>query len=432
MTDELTQRPPPADGTACNTALRIAQVCPYDLALPGGVQHQVLGLARSLRALGHEVTVIAPGVGAGWIGVGRAFPFRVNGSVAAMAPQPGAGRRAVAALRAGGFDVVHLHEPLAPSITLAVLAARPAPLVGTFHAAGDRTPYRWCSPVLARLARRLDHGVVVSEAARRLVSAHLGGSYSLVPNGVDLPEPTEPMTDGSTSAPTVLFIGRHERRKGLAVLLEASRRLPVDVTVRVAGDGPETAALQRRFGADPRIVWLGRLGEADKARELRAASVLCVPSSGGESFGVVLLEAMAAGTPVVASDLAAYRAVIDTSTIDGERSECAAVLVPPGDPTLLAAALARVLQDQVLSTSLRIAGLRCARTFGMDQMAARYLDLYRQVLRCTPADIGPPGGLAPDGDDAASAPPRRSRSLTSRLPSLGAWSTCRRPVGAHR
>jgi phosphatidylinositol alpha-mannosyltransferase len=358
--------------------VRVGLVCPYSLSFDGGVQLQVVGLARALRRLGHSVEIIAPGdvpPDVGGTSTGGAFPFRVNGSTAPMSPQPAAAIRTVRALRRGGFDVLHLHEPLAPSITIPALLARPAPVVATFHAAGDRTPYRWLGPSLRRLANRIDARVAVSEPAAELASCHLGGRYELLYNGIDIGRFRGPRA-AEVDRPTILFLGRHEPRKGLDVLLDAFSSLPVEVTLRVVGDGPATDGLRRRSGGDTRISWLGRLPEADKIRELRAASVVCAPSRHGESFGMVLLEAMAAGTPVVASDVPGYRSL--------SRDGRAVLLVPPGNPRALAGGLLRVLSDDRLASGLRAEGAEHVRHFSMDDLALRYVEIYGRATTSRP------------------------------------------------
>ncbi len=353
--------------------MRVGLVSPYSLSAPGGVQTQVLGLADELRRLGHHVAVIGPTDGpplGGVTPVGRSIPIRVNGSVAPMAPHPSAAVRTLRTLRQGGFDVVHLHEPLAPSITIPALVAHPAPLVGTFHAAGDRTPYRWLGGSLRRLAGRLDARVAVSETAARLAHRHLGGTYEVLFNGIDVRRHSS-ADPARVDAPTVLFLGRHEPRKGLDVLLAAMAQLPDDLVLWVAGDGPEHHRLRRRHGADARIRWLGRLGDDDKIARLRAATVVCVPSLHGESFGIVLLEAMAAGTPVVASDLPAYRALTDHGR--------AAHLVAAGDATALAGGLLHVLHDPCHAADLRASGERLTQRYTLETLARRYVTIYERV-----------------------------------------------------
>jgi phosphatidylinositol alpha-mannosyltransferase len=352
--------------------MRVGLVCPYSLSEPGGVQEQVLGLARALDCLGHDVRILAPGdlpPGCSGTPVGRTFRFRVNGSTAPMAPQPTAAARAVRAAGRGHFDALHLHEPVAPSITIPVLLAHPAPVVATFHAAGEHTPYRWFGPALRRIATRIDARIAVSDAAAQLARRHLGGDYQILFNGIDPCRYRAP--SGERKQQTILFLGRHEQRKGLDVLLDALGWLPPSITVRVAGDGPMTAGLRTRHRHDPRVSWLGRLSEAEKLRELRGASVLCAPARHGESFGYVLLEAMAAGTPVVASDIPGYRHL--------NRDAAAVCLVPPADPRALAAGLLGVLRDPDLAATLRARGDETVQRFSIDELARRYGEIYRRV-----------------------------------------------------
>jgi phosphatidylinositol alpha-mannosyltransferase len=266
---------------------------------------------------------------------------------------------------------MHLHEPLAPSITLAALLSRAAPVVGTFHAAGHRTPYKYFRVPLRRVAGRIDVRVAVSDAARELAQHQLGGDFETLFNGIDLCAYTDALPT-PVDRPTILFLGRHEPRKGLEVLLEAFTSMPDDIALWVGGDGPERARLQSRYGADRRIRWLGRVDESAKISHLRAASVVCAPSLHGESFGMILLEAMAARTPVVASDLPGYRAL----GADG----AAASLVAPGDPAALVAGLRRVLSNPRLGEELRAAGSVRVAEFGLDGLAKRYEAIYRRLL----------------------------------------------------
>jgi phosphatidylinositol alpha-mannosyltransferase len=354
--------------------VRIGLICPYSVTEPGGVQAQVLGLARELRALDHDVTVLAPVDGpipAGVERMARSVRIPVNGSIAPMAPHPTALWRTHKRIRRGPFDVLHLHEPLAPSITIPALLGRSAPTVGTFHAAGDRTPYERLGPVPRALARHVDVRVAVSEAAARLARRHLGGSYHVLFNGIDERRyATAPTV--RAAAPTVLFLGRDEPRKGLDVLLEAMRELPDDVLLLVAGGRDGKDGRPRARGADRRVRWLGRLSDDDKIALLASSSVLCAPSLHGESFGMVLLEAMAAGTPAVVSDIPGYRSVSD-----GGR---AALLVSPGDSSALAAGLRRLLADESLAERLRWAGRARVRAFTLTALAARYVELYEQAV----------------------------------------------------
>jgi phosphatidylinositol alpha-mannosyltransferase len=354
--------------------MRIGLVCPYSLTIPGGVQGQVLGLARSLRRHGHEVRVLGPCDGpppdAGVTPLGRSVPTAANGSVAPLAPDPSAQLRTIRALRDEGFEVVHLHEPLAPGPTLTTLLSGTAPMVGTFHAAGQSAPYRYLGFALRRMVRRLAVRCAVSPDAVALAQASLGGEYELLFNGIEVdrfasaePHPTE--------GPTVFFLGRHEPRKGLDVLLAAFAELPGDVHLWVGGDGPQTAELRARHGHDPRIEWLGRISDDERAARMRGCTVYCSPSVRGESFGMVLLEAMASGCALVASDLDGHRNVA-TDGVD-------ALLAPVGDPAALGKALRRVLEDEGLRAELVAGGRRRADQLSMDHLAERYLALYAGV-----------------------------------------------------
>lgn len=366
--------------TANLPLVRVGLVSPYSLSLPGGVQGQVLGLARALRGLGHQVRVLGPCDGAppevGIIPLGDSVPTAANGSMAPVAPDPSNALRTIAALRDEHFDVVHVHEPLAPGCTVTTLVCSNAPLVGTFHAAGTSASYRWLAPFLRPLAARLAIRCAVSEDARALAQGGLGGEYVLLHNGIDVERFTK-ATPWPSEGPAVLFLSRHEERKGLDVLVDALPALPAHARVWVASDGPDTARLKAAAAGDERVEWLGRIDEGEKIRRLRGASVLCAPSLRGESFGMILLEAMAAETPIVASDLPGYRKVI------GE-GEPAALLVPPGDPAALGAALRRVLEEPALASSLAEAGDVRAATFSMDRLAERYVELYRSAIAGVP------------------------------------------------
>ncbi len=350
-------------------------VCPYSLAVWGGVQAQVLGLTRTLRRKGFDTQVLAPCDGhppEPWVTpLGNSMPYAQNGSFAPLAPDPAAQLRVLGAIWDQRFDIIHLHEPLAPGPTLTTVLVKPVPMVGTFHAAGSIAVYRWGRPFLRRFAARIDTKVAVSSEAADMARRHLGGHYDILFNGIEIERYAEVEPD-PVSGPTVLFLGRHEPRKGLSVLLEATRLLPPDVTFWIAGEGPETAELQERYRTDSRIQWIGALSESEKRQRLRAASTLCVPSLGGESFGLVLLEGMAAGTPVVASDLTAYRLV------GGEGRY--ASLFPTGDSDALAKDLLRALERTPEVERQIEHGRQRADEFSMDNLADAYVARYQRLI----------------------------------------------------
>ena len=354
--------------------MRIGLVCPYSLTIPGGVQGQVLGLARALRTAGHEVRVLGPCDGpppdAGVTPLGRSVPTAANGSVAPIAPDPSAQLRTIRALRDEAFDMIHLHEPLAPGPTMTALLFGSAPMVGTFHAAGESAPYRYLGWGLKRMAKRLAVRCAVSPDAVALAQEALGGHYELLFNGIEV-ERFASVDPHPVESRTIFFLGRHEPRKGLDVLLAAMADLPPDVRLWVGGDGPQTDELRSRYGHDHRIEWLGRISDAERAARMRGCTVYCSPSVRGESFGMVLLEAMASGAALVASDLDGHRNVA-TDGVD-------ALLAPVGDPAALAKSLRRVLEDPALRADLVAGGRARADQLSMSRLAARYAAIYGGV-----------------------------------------------------
>ena len=364
--------------------MKIAMLSPYSLTRPGGVQGQAMGLARSLRTLGHEVTVLGPAdegvpvprsAGEHYV-IGRPTPVSSNGSVAPVALWPTAAARAERFVHAGGFDVLHLHEPLAPMAAYGLVLTAPLPMVGTYHRAGVS---RWVTPLkpLAELVgRRLQVKVAVSEAARETGVRTGGGTFEVLFNGVDMQrfEVAEPVRD-ERGRPTVLFLGRHEQRKALHVLLDAFERVERAAVLWVAGDGPASEVQRRRHPESDRVRWLGLLSDEEVATRLAGADVLCAPSLDGESFGMVLLEGMAAGCAVVASDIEGYRAAAGGH----------AVLVPPGDVPALTRALDTALADAVegsgqSATEERKTAIDYARRWSMEALAECYVDVYTRAI----------------------------------------------------
>jgi len=247
--------------------MRIGILCPYSLTLPGGVQMQVLGLARALRKQGERVRVLAPCDGpppdAGVTPLGNSLPTAANGSIAPIAPDPSAQLRVIRAMRDEEFDVIHLHEPLSPGPNQTALLLRPAPLIGTFHAAGGSLAYELMRRPSRFLASRLDDRCAVSDDARKMAQEALGGTYDLTFNGVELARFASG-TPHPTTGPTIFFLGRHEPRKGLRVLLDAMADLPPETRLWVAGEGGETAELRAQHAGDARIEWLGTISETEK------------------------------------------------------------------------------------------------------------------------------------------------------------------------
>jgi len=356
---------------------RVALVSPYALSVPGGVQTQVRAMARSLSGRGYDVTVCSPGVvdeelvaeGVAHAAVGAVVSLPANGSRAPITFSPRAVRafRSIAAtLRAG---VVHVHEPFAPVAAYGILRDHRRPIVATFHRGGGGPAYRIGRPVIARLSSSLDVVVAVSERAAATIEAGSSLRPEVLFNGIDLAA-VDAAAPWPTTAPTVLFVGRHEERKGLGVLLEAMSALEMPIECWIVGKGPLTDSLRQRFASDARLRWIGACGDDETRARMRGADVLCVPSLGGESFGLVPLEGMAARTAVVASDIDGYR----------EATAGHATLVAPSDPSALAAALRAAIERPAPARVLDAARAHAA-SWSVDALMDRYVELYAEATR---------------------------------------------------
>lgn len=360
--------------------MNVGMVCPYSLTIPGGVQNQVIALTKRLRNRGHHVTIIAPCDGppplSGVIDLGTTVLNPSNGSMAPIAPGAKTQRLTLQALRDYSFDVIHLHEPLVPGPTVTAAVMKPAPLVGTFHAAGDDTPYKKLAPLARGVGGRIDVKIAVSQAAQALASTALAGPWQVWFNGVELEQfaHLEPRSQTET-APSVLFVGRHEERKGLGVLLEAFSQVDIPAQLWVAGTGPETASLRTRYGHDARISWLGRISDAERNQRMREACVFVAPALGGESFGIILVEAMAAGAALVASDIEGFRAVVTT-----EHNDSVATLVEPGNPEQLRQAMVVLLERPELRAHLENSAIAHAQQFSMERLTGMYEAQYEALV----------------------------------------------------
>ncbi|MGO1833376.1 Phosphatidylinositol alpha-mannosyltransferase [Actinomycetales bacterium JB111] len=369
--------------------MRIGIAHPYDVGTPGGVDAHVRQLAAALRGGGHEVEILAPGrapVGTHETVTGPGVRFGFNGSVARLSPTPAAARRAARWVRDGRFDVVHVHEPSSPSASaFALRAARAAgvPVVATFHAAIDRIGLlRALRAPLRRHLRGIGASIAVSREAARTQREWLGRECEIIPNGVDIgafAADTRPERDpgrGAGTGPTVVFLGRaDEERKGMAHLAAAwptVRARHPDARLVVAGPGADAA--RRLLGHTDGWSVLGRISEHDKVALLRDADVFVAPHTGGESFGIVLVEAMAAGAPVVASDLPAFADVLTDD--DGE---VLGALVPRGRPEALAEAINRVLDDPGPAVHAAALAVGHVARFDWSVVAARVEDSYRRA-----------------------------------------------------
>jgi phosphatidyl-myo-inositol alpha-mannosyltransferase len=365
--------------------VRIGIVCPYSLDVPGGVQNHVRDLAETLIASGNQVSVLAPGdedtphppyV----VPAGRAVPVPYNGSVARVSFGLISATRVRRWLAAGKFDVLHVHEPLTPSLSmLAVLSAR-GPVVATFHTAMTRSRALVAAQgVLQLVVERITGRIAVSELARKVQVEHLGASAWEIPNGVSIARfaSAEPLPGWPGTGGAIGFLGRFtEPRKGFDLLRAAWIDLASSrpgLRLLVAGPGEPDEALERfPRGLRDRVVFLGKVSETDKARMLRSVDCYVAPNIGGESFGMILTEAMAAGTPVVASDLDAFRRVLD-----GGR---AGVLFPVGDATGLARALADLLDDPNRRADLVARATRAVAAYDWEVVAGRVLEVYATAI----------------------------------------------------
>lgn len=376
--------------------MKVGLVCPYAWDVPGGVQAHVRDLAETLQLLGHTVSVLTPveddeaTLPPYVVSSGGVLKVPYNGSVARLSFHPKAAAKVRRWLKNGEFDVVHIHEPVAPSTSvLALIQTKDEPIVGTFHTSMHRSRgLEFWRPSLQPFLERIVARIAVSHAARRYIVEHVGGGVILIPNGVSVahftdaePLPGWPSGLAATDGGDIGFLGRiDEPRKGLPVLLAAFGMLlesrPL-ARLLVAGpgdvdevtDGLDLAVLAR-------IEFLGMVSEADKARALRSVDIYCAPNTGGESFGVVLLEAMSAGAPVVASDLDAFRRVLD----DG----AAARLFPAEDPAALAKTLDSLLDDSAARAELSRRGADVVRRYDWPVVAAAIVDVYETVIAAAP------------------------------------------------
>jgi phosphatidylinositol alpha-mannosyltransferase len=374
--------------------VRIGIVCPYSFDVPGGVQSHVRDLAETLIGLGHQVSVLAPAdedepQPPYLVSAGRAVPVKYNGSVARLSFGPISATRVRRWLAAGEFDVLHVHEPVSPSLALlAVLSAR-GPVVATFHTAMTRSRAMAAAQgALQLVLERITGRIAVSDLARKVQVEHLGGGAVEIPNGVAVanfahaePLPGWPGECGPGHGGALGFVGRFtEPRKGFVILRDAFVSLAATrpgLRLLVVGRGdPEEALEEVPPGLRDQIVFLGMVSDAEKARMLRSVDVYVAPNTGGESFGMVLTEAMAAGAPVVASDLDAFRRVLDS----GRAGIRAGVLFPNGDAQALAAALSDLLDDPDRRAELSARGSEVVAAFDWPVVAARVLEVYATAI----------------------------------------------------
>jgi phosphatidyl-myo-inositol alpha-mannosyltransferase len=365
--------------------MRVGIVCPYAWEVPGGVREHVSGLAEALIELGHTVSVIAPAeddtiLPPYVVGAGRAMPVPYNGSVARLAFGFLSAGRVRRWLKDGNFDVLHVHEPAAPSLSLLACWAADGPIVATMHAALPRSrALHAAGPILASALEKISGRIAVAEAARSTLVEHMGGDAVLIPNGVNVRryEKAEPLPGFPGTGGTLGFLGRmDEPRKGLDILLAGFSLLAAerpDLRLLIAGRGdPDDVLSQVPAPYRHRVMLLGEVSDEDRVRMLHSVDVFCAPNTGGESFGYVLVEAMASGAPIVASDIDAFRQVL--------RNGAAGELFEVGSPTGLAAAAARLLDDPGYRAVLATAASAAVQELDWSVIARDVVRVYEAVV----------------------------------------------------
>jgi phosphatidylinositol alpha-mannosyltransferase len=365
--------------------MRIGMVCPYSFDVPGGVQSHVLQLAEVMHARGHVVSVLAPTSSESHgslpdyvVSGGKAVPIPYNGSVARLRFGPATHRMVKKWLAQGQFDVLHLHEPNAPSLSMLALNIAEGPIVATFHTSTTKSlTLSVFEPILRPMHEKIVGRIAVSDLARRWQMESLGSDAVEIPNGVDIAafESAPAMEGYPRAGKSVLFLGRYdESRKGMAVLLRALPRLVErfdDIEVLIVGRGDEEELRKSAGKCAKHLRFLGQVDDAAKASALRSADVYCAPNTGGESFGIVLVEAMAARTAVVASELDAFRRVL----MDGTAGR----LVPIDDPEALAAGLIEVLESDAVRARYIETAATAVRRYDWSVVAGQILRVYETV-----------------------------------------------------
>jgi phosphatidylinositol alpha-mannosyltransferase len=402
--------------------VKIGLVSPYVYPLPGGVTQHVRFLYENLRLRGHDVRILSASHGlqrrseGDVIRLGKGFSMPANGSMGTITLSPRYVSQAHDLLDRERFDVLHFHEPFVPFLSLVLLNQSRSVNIATFHAYGGWSPaYEFGSRALRGYGERLHGRIAVSAAARHFIDRYFPGDYKVIPNGVDVTrfQRAVPLTRWQDGTRNILFVGRFEPRKGLLELLKAYRILrkrgAEDTRLLLVGAGPQEREA-RRYVATRRlggVEFLGRVGDDERNQLFRTADVFVSPATGRESFGIVLLEAMAAGAPIVASDIHGYKGVV--------RRGREALLVPPKDPEELAAAIERLLRDRELAAAMAEAGPRRAEEFSWPRVTAKVDDYYGFVIRRLAAagtlpphfsaEVPPSPRIAVPGDETVAVPP---------------------------
>ncbi len=396
--------------------MKIGLVCPYIYPEAGGVAQHVRFLYENLRVSGHDVRIITASHGpqrsseGDILRIGVGFSMPTNGSVGTLTFSPRYITQVQRLLDRERFDLLHFHEPFVPFLSLFLLRESTSVNIATFHAyAGFSPSYELGSRMMRGHASRLHGRIAVSAAARHFIDRFFPGDYKVIPNGVDIARfanavPIARWQDGTQN---ILFVGRHEPRKGLLDLLKAQRILRKTgyaTRLLIVGSGPQEREARRYVATRglQGVEFLGRVTEVEKAQLYRTATIFATPATGGESFGIVLLEAMAAGAPIVASDIHGYKGVV--------RRGREGLLVPPRDPKALAIAIARLLDQPDLRAEMSANGRLRAEAFSWPRVTAKVEEYYGFVIRrLATAGHLPEGYRAP----IPQAPPLRARPSAS-------------------
>lgn len=350
--------------------MKVGLVCPYDWSYPGGVRSHIQGLSEALGRKGIEVLIIAPATKdePEIFDAGRTLAIPYNGSVARLCLSPQANRRIRRRFAAGDLDLLHIHEPLSPSVSMLAVHQAKVPIVATFHASQVKSrAYATAKPFLELLMEKISGRIVVSKSAHNLISQYFPGEYRNIPNGIRMNEfaEAEPATGLAGGKPFVLFVGRPEPRKGLGVAVKAVEKVRETLPIELVAVGPTAKDVPSWVHA------LGSVSQGDLPGIYRAASVFCAPSLGGESFGIVLAEAAAAGVPVVCSDIPGYV----------EAAAGAALHAPAGDAAATASMILSVLTDKDRGSRMIARGRKRAWQLDWDVLATEIIEVYEQSGR---------------------------------------------------
>ncbi|MFC2072123.1 glycosyltransferase family 4 protein [Chloroflexota bacterium] len=375
--------------------MKIALVSPYDFAYPGGVANHISSLERHFTRMGHEVKVIAPAssaitdFGDRFIPIGKPHPFPSSDSIIRIAISLRLGANIKEVLARENFNIIHLHEPFMPMLCSAILRFSDTANVGTFHACQGKPGYNFGRPIstiiLNRRARKLHGKIAVSEPAMNFANKYVPGDYEIIPNGIDLElfspdvSPIEEFCDGKLN---ILFVGRLEFRKGVNYLLKAYLQIKREIpNSRLIIVGPGTR-LRKRYEKWVKrnrledVVFVGYVTSSDLPRYYKTADIFCAPATSRESFGIILLEAMAVGKPIIATNIEGYANVVGHGE-DGW-------LVPPQDSKGLAKALISLMRDETLRQQMADKGKLKAREYSWEHVAQRVFDYYVRVLGESP------------------------------------------------